>query len=132
MLATWVQMLLQKHQDWAVVTLDIRNAFNSVNLVRVLETVRGNPALSHLYPMLHAWMSRDAGLRTGCNLDLADFFSEEEVQQGAGDAMFAFCAAIHPYVVALDEDLRACAGGEARFFVDDGTTGCWCVTQGMR
>ena len=38
--------------------------------------------------------------------------------------MFAFCAAIHPYVVALDEDLRACAGGEARFFADDGLLVC--------
>ena len=50
---------------------------------------------------------------------MADFSSEEGVQQGDGLASAGLCAGIHPEIRKLDVAVAA-SGGAARFGMDDG------------
>lgn len=106
---------------WALISLDVKNAFNSVDRVAVLECVRNEPALCHLYPLMYSWMSVDADLHLGSDMHAAAFRSTQGVHQGAGDAMFGFSLVLHTLVEELNRRLQALrAYMEARFFADDG------------
>ena len=71
----WARTALELHPDWALVSLDLRNAFNSVSRAAALRRFRDEPALQRLYPMLYAWGSCSADVFLGRALELGDFWS---------------------------------------------------------
>ena len=118
LIVTAVRELLRRNPSFIVVRLDLKNAYNEMQRKAMLDAVERNPSLRHLYQLLYASMYHRSRVYLGDANTRADFDSEEGGQQGSPPVSAAFCAAIHPALVALDEALTT-AGGAARSVMDD-------------
>ena len=119
-----IRLHMELHPDHVVVKLDLANGFNAVSRVDMIRRMTRHPTLVHLVPFLHACLAAPTELMVGHlfqrlfpGLDRGG--SSEGTQQGRALSSMAFCVAIHPELVALDEELRP-FGGFARAFMDDG------------
>ena len=81
-----VRFLLEAHPDWAVVRLDLRNAFNEIKRKVLVERLAGTEHLRALVPILWATCSPESEvfLPGPAGLEKADFQSAEGGQQGDG------------------------------------------------
>ena len=118
LIVTAVRELLRRNPSFIVVRLDLKNAYNEMQRKAMLDAVERNPSLRHLYQLLYATMYHRSRVYLGDANTRANFDSAEGGQQGSPPVSAAFCAAIHPALVALDEALTT-AGGAARAIMDD-------------
>ena len=117
-----VRLMLEQHEDFVVVKLDLRNGFNAVCRSTMLRRMASHPGLAHLVPFMHALMAAGSDLFVdGQRLfgdDAARPDSSEGTQQGLNLSSLAFSVAIQPELEALDAELTP-FGGCARAIMDD-------------
>ena len=108
-----VRLALEANPGQVVVKCDLKNAFNEVQRATMIDRVLHSPVKA-IAPLLHAlykhsthiYINKNGGrLRGGAEGD-----SQEGAQQGCALAAMAFCIAIHPEVLRLDERLRETGG----------------------
>lgn len=108
-----VRSAVRQHPDWLVVTLDWRNAFNSVCRRAVLK------AVNHVQPDLAGWantlFTEHSALLTDGGAVLS---SQQGVRQGDPFSPMAFDMAIQPVLNAACVAVRA-VGGVVRAYHDD-------------
>ena len=120
MLIFGVSLVLELHPHWAVVKLDLRNAFNEIKRAAVLARINAAEALRDLAPLTWSTYAPANGVYLAQQgTTQAGYASEEGVHQGDPLASAQFCAGIHPEVCQLDAELQV-AGGAACFDMDDG------------
>ena len=118
-LVTAVRELLRRNPSFIVVRIDLKNAYNLMHRAAMLGAVIEAPLLRHAYHLLRtSFIHKSRVYMSNVNCR-APFDSEEGGQQGSPPVSMAFCAALHPAVLALDEALAG-LGGAARFLMDDG------------
>jgi hypothetical protein len=111
-------MMMEKHPDWVLIVLDLRNAFNELKRQVVLREIARVPELAALLPLLRAELSPESWLNAG---HVAELASCEGMQQGHVFGTALFSIGIHPEVCALDAAVAALTeGAGARFAADDG------------
>lgn len=111
-----IKLTLELNREFVVVKLDLKNAYNSISRSVVLRRMQSHPELRQLVPFLHALGAAPTDLFVG--MERATFGSSEGVQQGFPPSSLAFCIAIHPELITLDELLKL-YGGCARATMDD-------------
>lgn len=110
-----VRSAVRQHPDWLVVTLDWRNAFNSVCRHAVLKSV------NHVQPDLAGWAGTLLGEHSALITDSGALLSSQQgVRQGDPFSPMAFDLAIQPVLNAATVAVKA-VGGLVRAFHDDVT-----------
>ena len=117
-----MRLLLEANPGWAMVKMDIRNAFNSVDRVAVLEALAAHTQLRCLVPVFHATLRPESavffhGVQDGQPIR-APFRSSAGLQQGDALSSLAMSVVLQNALVAADERLTA-VGGAARACMDD-------------
>ena len=110
-----VRMLSEANEDFIVIKMDIKNAFNSVSRARVLEVMEQEESLRHL-----VWHAAQT-LAPPCTLESGGRRWGEACEgttQGDPESSDYFSIAWHPQVRELDSTL-ARVGGAAKAGMDD-------------
>ena len=114
------RLQLEARPDWVVVKIDLKNAHNEIKRSAVMARLNESPQLRCLAPLFWASCAPSPEVFLAANgTQPGGFESAEGMHQGDPLASAAFCAAIHPEVVAMDTRLNS-VGGAARFDMDDG------------
>mmetsp|Transcript_10293 Transcript_10293/g.34974 ORF Transcript_10293/g.34974 Transcript_10293/m.34974 type:complete len:1225 (-) Transcript_10293:3167-6841(-) len=118
-----VRELLDARQDFCVVSLDFRNAFNEVDRHALMHAFLGDASgrVRQLARLFHCMLQQESPLYLGCaqaGLRQLPFASAQGVQQGSVEGMLGFAVALQEDLEWLDEQLRA-HGGVARAGADD-------------
>jgi len=107
-----IRLLAEANPSWAVVKLDLKNAFNEILRAAVLDRLNADQSIRSLVPVMWATYSPAAGIYLAApDPTLAPFGSEEGMRQGCSLGSAGYCVGIHPEVRKLDEELRASGGG---------------------
>ena len=111
---------MEANPSHAILSLDYSNAFNETSRQKILEALWSVPDLRPIWCFIyHILLSKShIGLGSGHNLTDADFSSEEGVQQGAIEASFLFCLAVH-FVNRLTNTSLSRSGGILTAGMDD-------------
>ena len=117
-----LRLLLEVHPEWSMVKVDLKNAFNEVDRVKVLLELARFEDLRGLLRVMHATLLPEAevffyGVKGG-KLIKAPFTSQAGVQQGDALSCIAMCAVLHRAIKEADETLVA-VGGACRGCMDD-------------
>jgi hypothetical protein len=116
-----IRELLDAHDDFCVVNIDLKNAFNCILRAALLREVLSVPELVCLAPLFHSLLAPKSPILSGSGefVEQVDFLSEEGVQQGSVEGPVAFAIGISRLLKALDAELNLGCGGAARAGADD-------------
>ena len=117
-----MRLMLEQHPHWGLAKLDLKNAFNEVDRVKVLRALAAIPELRRLVRVL--WVSLRPcsevffyGVAAG-NRVRAPFRSEWGLKQGDPLSCIGLCVVLHEALSKLDAFVGA-HGGVARGNMDD-------------
>ena len=57
-----LQLLMEQHPEWAIIKLDVTNAFNEVSRDAVLKALAAEPELRDCVPLFHAFMVDESAI----------------------------------------------------------------------
>ena len=120
-LTTGVREILRMHPEFAVIKVDIENAYNACTRASMLNAVTQHETLAPLCAMYGATLSVASRMyMRGASgaLEALGVAKEEGGDQGCASTGAAFALALHPAILAADASLAACGGG-CRAFADD-------------
>ena len=106
------QFVASLSQDQVFLTLDFKNAFNSVRRDKVLQSATCRQHIPEVFPYVYSCYSTPSTLRFAHSY----LSSAEGVQQGDPLGPLLFCLAIHPLILQLKAEFRV-------FYLDDGSLG---------
>ena len=117
-----MRLLLEAHPEWALVKVDLKNAFNEVDRVKVLRALSGFRDLRGLLRVMWATLQPKSevffhGVKRG-RLVKAPFTSQAGLQQGDALSCIGMCAVMQKAVVEADSALLE-VGGACRACMDD-------------
>jgi hypothetical protein len=109
-----IQTTMEKNQDFVLIKLDLKNAYNAAERAAILKAIQANPATRKWAPYFHQSLSIKAKM-----LGLGATEAENGLFQGGPESTFAFTTVIQDDVVNLNKAVQK-AGGVALFMADDG------------
>ena len=104
-----------EYEDWAVVKIDIRNAFNEVCRAETLKVIENEPTLQHLTSYTAVTLAPESGLECGGKLWGR---TDEGGTQGDTKTGDDFAVTLQPSILKLDNECSQ-SGGLARAGADD-------------
>ena len=102
-----VRAVLEERRDFICLSIDLKNAFNSMSRAACVETLESVESLRHLAQFFGVTMASSTPLESG-GVEWGK--GPEGATQGKPDAMAAFSATLQPSLVRFDEDLKAREG----------------------
>ena len=112
--------LLDVHKDFCLITIDFKNAFNTLRREACMRALLGVGPLARFARMCYAFLMPKSAVYAGPQhgLEKLPFASEEGVQQGSVEGAPFFCTALQPKILAADAALAG-VGGKAGAGADD-------------
>ena len=104
------------YEDWAVVKIDIRNAYNEMSRAETIRVMEADPSLRHLAAYSGVTLAPYSGLESGGRLWGS---TGEGGTQGDSKTTDDFTVTLQPSVVKLDTACHDECGGIARGGADD-------------
>ena len=102
-----VRAMLEARPDFIVVSLDIKNAYNSMTRAATVEVCESEESLRHLAQFFAVTLASPKALEAGGKVWGE---SPEGWAQGLSDSTAGFCIGMQPSLITLDADLKAGEG----------------------